>query len=103
MTSEGRLLIEPSDVLTIELSCKNCGATLGKKPSESPLAPQKHCHNCPEELLPQGSSLSSAVIALSQSLAVLSKMRNEAKFALRLHVANFGPSGNTASSGQTKE
>lgn len=102
MTSEGRLLIEPSDVLTIELCCKNCGATFGKKPSESPLPPKRTCHNCPEELLPEGSSLSSAVLRLSQSLALLSTMRNEAKFTLRLHVADLGPSGNSANGGQMK-
>ena len=103
MTSEGRLLIEPSDVVTIELCCKNCGATLGKKPSSSPLPPKRNCHNCSEELLPQDSKLSGAVQALSQPLALLSEMRTEAKFTLRLHVAETRPSGNTASIGQTKE
>jgi hypothetical protein len=87
MTGEHRLLIEPSDVLSLELCCKICGATLGKKPSQSPLPPKRNCHNCNEELLPQESTLSSAVKGLSHSLSVLSEMQTEAKFTLRLHVA----------------
>jgi hypothetical protein len=90
MTGEHRLLIDPSEILSLELCCKKCGSTSGKKPSQLPYVSQRNCHNCNEELLPQESKLNSAVIALSQSLSILSDMRNEAKFTLLLHVANDG-------------
>jgi ssDNA-binding Zn-finger/Zn-ribbon topoisomerase 1 len=86
MTSEHRLLIEPSDVQVIELVCKKCGAGVSLKPSERRHFVGDQCPNCNLYWYKSGSKIEHATKALFDAIQTLADMRQDAEVTVRLHV-----------------
>jgi hypothetical protein len=86
VTSENRLIIEPSDVTLIEFVCKGCGATLGRDPSNEKHFIPTECKNCDTRWLTDGSPLYQAVRGVVHGLREINRIGDESKVALRFHL-----------------
>ena len=86
MTSERRLLIEPSDVQVIELVCKGCGASVSLKPSDLRHFIGDKCPNCNDDWFEHGSKIKQATNALFGAIRTLGEMKGDVKVGVRLHV-----------------
>ncbi len=86
MTSERRLLIEPSDVQVIELVCKACGASVSLKPSDLRHFVGDKCPNCNGHWFENGSKIKQATNALFGAIRTLADLQEDLKAAVRMHV-----------------
>ena len=86
MTSEHRLLVEPSDILSVEFVCKACGGGFGLKPGSDRHFVKTDCPNCGDRWTPSDSVLNRATSGLFRALGTLIQMQAEAKFQVRLHI-----------------
>jgi len=91
VTSERRLIIEPSDILSVEFVCKQCGASLGLNPAKRAHFVKRECPNCREEWLPEDSVLYRALRAFFGAIQTLSEMEREARVSVRLHLRSEPP------------
>jgi predicted RNA-binding Zn-ribbon protein involved in translation (DUF1610 family) len=86
MTTEHKIVFEPSDVERIEFVCKACGASLALNPSKENHYIKSDCPNCGNEWLAQPSMLHQASMSLLKSIRTLAEMEKEAKFKVRLYL-----------------
>ena len=91
MTTERRILFEPSDIEHIEFICKACGASLALDPSKENHFVQCRCSNCSADLMAQPSVPHQAAAGLLKSIRALGQMGNEAGFRVRLCLRSDEP------------
>lgn len=93
MTSEHRLLVEPSDIEVIALLCKDCGGSVSLKPSDRRHFVGDQCPNCHEYWYKNGSKIEQATKALFDAIQTLAdtKLKQDAKVTVRLHIVQKCP------------
>ena len=91
MTSQHRLLIEPSDIQVIELVCKECGASVSLKPSDLRHFVGDKCPNCNQDWFENGSKIKQMTNALFGAIRTLADMQEDVKVAVWLHVEEPKP------------
>ena len=86
MTSEQRLLVEPSDIEAIELLCNDCAASVSLKPSDVRHFVGDQCPNCNLYWYKNGSQIEQATKGMFMAIRTLAKMKQDAKVTVRLHI-----------------
>ncbi len=92
MTAEQRTIIQPTDILAIELECKDCGSRVRYallKMQPQVFRSRKHeCPNCKQRLT--NDSDTNYIADLADALRILIEGHIEAKIQLEVQGANDG-------------
>src|SRR5207248_10825301 len=75
VTSEQRLLVEPSDIEAIELLCDECGASVSLKPSDVRHLVGDQCPNCDLYWYKKGPQIEQATKGMFMAIRTLASYR----------------------------
>jgi hypothetical protein len=88
MTAEERVLIELSDVLALEFTCKQCGVKVGISPQKERHFVPSSCPSCGAQFFKEKTALNTLVQHLVQMLRDRELVMADSPFVLQLVVSH---------------